>query len=336
MTREEIPSLETRVFPGFAPPGQRLSHGIPALDLPNDAASRIAGGEISLYRGKVRDSFTTSRGILMVTTDRISAFDRILDVIPAKGEILNRISLYWFGQTEDIIESHILEAPGGRSVFVKPAAVLPVEVVVRGYLTGSAWRDYQSGRRISGIGLPSGMRENQRFDEPLITPSTKAAVGTHDEPISSEEILARGLVSPDIWGQVVTTATALFARGRELAEKRGLLLVDTKYEFGIFEDRLILVDEIHTPDSSRYWLADSYDEAFSTGQPPAKLDKEYLRRWLMEQGFMGDGQAPEIPPEVRRELAWKYIQAFEMITGEKFSPVFSDIESELEVIGSYL
>jgi phosphoribosylaminoimidazole-succinocarboxamide synthase len=326
---------EPEGFPGFAAPGELRVHGIPARSLPAPISAAVSSGAVRLYQGKVRDSFYLDRGILMVTSDRVSAFDRILDVIPGKGEMLNRISNYWFEQTADIIPNHIIEAPGGRTLLVKKAEVLPVEVVVRGYLTGSAWRDYRDGRRISGIQLPPGMRENQAFDQPLITPSTKAHVGTHDIPISADEIVARGLVDGELWAQVEETARALFARGQKLAEENGLLLVDTKYEFGISAGELILVDEIHTPDSSRYWFENSYQGDFDAGRSPAKLDKEYLRRWLMEHGFMGEGKPPVIPEEVKRELADRYAEAYRLITGRDFTPKFDSVEAEIEVIASY-
>jgi phosphoribosylaminoimidazole-succinocarboxamide synthase len=327
--------LSAVAFPGFAAPGEVSARGLAARPLPPAMERAVASGEVRLYQGKVRDSFFLNRGILMVTSDRVSAFDRILDIIPGKGEILNRISGYWFDSTADIIDNHIIESPGGRTLLVKPADVLPVEVVVRGYLTGSAWRDYRAGRKVSGIGLPVGMKENQKFDEPLITPSTKAEVGTHDEPIGADEIVSRGLVAGDLWARVEDAARQLFARGTELAARQGLLLVDTKYEFGLHEGELILIDEIHTPDSSRYWYADGYPADFETGRSPAGLDKEYLRRWLMSQGFMGEGDPPVIPDDVKAELAGKYVRAYELITGESFSTKYPDIEAELKVIASY-
>lgn len=333
--RDQLLALKNIEFPGFASPGQRHAHGMPAWDLPQEALAAINDGRVSWYQGKVRDSFLFEDSILMVTSDRVSAFDRILDVVPGKGEILNRISRYWFEQTKDIVANHVLEVPGGRSLLAKRAQVLPVEVVVRGYLTGSAWRDYQKGRDISGIHLPAGMAENQKLDAPIITPSTKADVGLHDQPISSEEIVSRGLVEAELWHRVCNTALKLFQRGSELVARQGLLLVDTKYEFGLADGKLLLVDEIHTPDSSRYWYADSYDADFSAGASPAKLDKEYLRRWLMNQGFSGDGAPPTIPAQVKDELSMRYLKAYELITGEQFFPMFPHIQSELEKLPLY-
>jgi phosphoribosylaminoimidazole-succinocarboxamide synthase len=211
-----------------------------------------------------------------------------------------------------------------------------VEVVVRGYLTGSAWRDYQQGAVISGIRLPEGMRFNQRFEKPLLTPSTKEEKGAHDRPISREEIVAGGLVERALWEQIEETATALFQRGTEIARSQGLILVDTKYEFGLHDGRLTLVDEVHTPDSSRYWHADSWDDLFARGAAQRELDKEYLRQWLLAKGWKGDGPPPQIPGEVRLQVAQKYIQAWETITGGTFTPHALDAEAESELIAGLM
>lgn len=280
---------------------------------------RLPAG-VELRRGKVRDCLTRGDRLLIVTTDRISAFDRVLTTIPFKGEVLNRLSASWFKDTADLVPNHLIDQPTPRSMLVKKSEVLPIEVVVRGYLTGSAWRDYQAGRSVSGIALPPGMRPNERFPEPLITPSTKEEQGKHDEPISRAEILRRGIVAPALWEQVERAATALYRRGSSVAAQHGLILVDTKYEFALSNGRLIVVDEMHTPDSSRFWYADTYDELFRAGEEQRKVDKEYLRGWLMERGFSGDGEPPAIPDEVRAEVAWRYIQAFQLITGEDFAP----------------
>jgi len=286
-------------------------------------------------RGKVRDIFDLDSKLLVCTTDRISAFDVVLSTIPCKGEVLNRLSNYWFGLTSDIVPNHIDEEISARSVLVKKCEVLPVEVVVRGYLTGSAWRDYQDGKPVSGIELEKGMRFNERFSKPLLTPSTKAERGFHDEPIASEEIVKRGIIEEPLWRKVEETAYALFERGSRLAAERGLILVDTKYEFGVLDGELILVDEIHTPDSSRYWFSDTYEELFAAGDKQRKIDKEYLRQWLMEHGYMGEGNPPEIPDEVRIEVAWRYIQAYELMTGEQFQPSGKTAEAETALIRSY-
>ncbi len=289
-----------------------------------------------LYVGKVRDVVDLGDRLLIAASDRISAFDRVLSTIPFKGEVLNRIARFWFEATADIIPNHIisdaelglpLSAKTGRAVLARKAQMLPVEVVVRGYLTGSAWRDYQAGRDVSGIKLPSGMKMNQRFPHALITPSTKESEG-HDIPISCAEVVSRGLVEANLWKDVEKATLALFARGQEIAAKNGLILVDTKYEFGLVDGKLIICDEIHTPDSSRYWYADSYQNLFDSGEKQRELDKEYFRRWLMERGFMGDGPAPEITEDIRVEVAERYITAFETVTGQKFSPIGLDAEAE--------
>ena len=289
---------------------------------------------LRLTKGKVRDIVDLGERLLIVTSDRISAFDRILSTIPCKGEVLNRLSAYWFSETRDIVDNHLIEEFTPRSMLVRKAVVLPVEVVVRGYLTGSAWRDYEAGKPVSGIELPRGMKRNQRFDRPLLTPSTKEEQGQHDRPISPEEILEEEIVDPAVWKQVEETAISLFARGTKLLAERGLILVDTKYEFALLDGQLVLVDEIHTPDSSRFWFAGSYEELFAAGRDQRKIDKEYLRGWLMDRGFMGNGEPPEIPDEVRTEVAWRYIQAFELITGTLFTVQAGSAESEREKLMS--
>ncbi len=298
----------------------------------------------SLYKGKVRDVADLGDHLLIVTSDRISAFDRVLSTIPFKGEVLNGIASWWFERTADIIENHVvsdhplaheLATKSPRSVLVRKCAVLPVEVVVRGYLTGSAWRDYQAGLPVSGIALPSGMRADQAFEKPIITPSTKEAEG-HDKPISCAEVVARGLVPEQLWRQVEEKALALFTRGKELAAKNGLILVDTKYEFGTIDGRLVLVDEIHTPDSSRYWYAEGYKARFESGEKQRELDKEWFRRWLVNQGWMGDGTPPVITDEARIETAKRYIEAYEVITGKKFERTDRDVKAERAFISSLI
>jgi phosphoribosylaminoimidazole-succinocarboxamide synthase len=313
MKREQIASHLDSVFEGIA-----------------------EGSAPGFTRGKVRDILDLGDRLLISTSDRISAFDVVLSTIPCKGEVLNGLSNHWFDCTGDIIANHIEERVSPRSVIVKKCDVLPVEVVVRGYLTGSAWRDYEAGKGVSGIQLPAGMRFNQRFDTPLLTPSTKAERGDHDEPIASEDVVRRGLVEEKLWNQVEETAQALFRRGSELVAERGLILVDTKYEFGILDGRLVLIDEVHTPDSSRFWFQDTYQELFEAGDKQRKIDKEYLRQWLMEKGYMGTGTPPHIPDEVRVEVAWRYVQAYQLITGADFSASGTSAEAEKEHILSYL
>lgn len=286
----------------------------------------------SLYRGKVRDVVDLGDSLIIITSDRISAFDRSLGTIPGKGEILHQLSMYWFRQTKDIIVNHMIREVSGRAAKVRKAQVIPIEVIVRGYLTGSAWREYSAGRDLPGIKLPAGLKNNQAFDQPILTPTTKEEHGKHDEPISREEILRRGIVSESLWQEVEQKALALFARGQELLKERGLLLVDTKYEFGLVNGQLILVDEIHTPDSSRFWFADDYEASFAAGREPRKLDKEFLRSWLLAQGFSGDGPCPSIPREIMEETLTRYRDTYELITGEKFVSRGLGVEAETRQI----
>jgi phosphoribosylaminoimidazole-succinocarboxamide synthase len=293
--------------------------------------SRLPDG-IRVNRGKVRDMVDLGQELLITTTDRISAFDSILTTVPCKGEVLNTLSLFWFAATADIIPGHVLEELSPRTVRATKCAVLPFEVVVRGYLTGSAWRDYQAGARVSGIRLPAGMRFNQKFEVPLITPSTKEDMGTHDRPVSREEILASGKVKEGLWERVEEAGLALYKRGVDLASRRGLILVDTKYEFGLRGHTLMLVDEVHTPDSSRYWYADTWETLFNAGEAQRELDKEYLRRWLIAQGWKGDGAPPAIPDYVRIEIAWRYILAWQTITGRSFAPLAAVARDEAAIV----
>jgi phosphoribosylaminoimidazole-succinocarboxamide synthase len=294
-------------------------------------------GDRPVSRGKVRDVVRGEKALLLVASDRISAFDRVLTTVPFKGEVLSRVSAWWFERCADIIPNHVL--PGGdpaslglgRATLVRRAEMLPVEVVVRGFLAGSAWRDYRAGNTVSGIALPKGLSPNERFPIPLITPSTKEE-GGHDRPISGAAIVSSGLVREDVWHEVEVAALSLFRRGQELAARSGLILVDTKYEFGLEGGRLILADELHSPDSSRYWLADSYERLFFSGDDQRELDKEPFRRWLAERGFTGEGSVPPIPDSVRIETAWRYVQAFEAITGESFESIGADPQSEAEII----
>ena len=287
-------------------------------------------------RGKVRDIVTSGNRMVMTTSDRISAFDTVLGLVPSKGEVLNQISLYWFDKTRDIVPNHVETELSSRTVAVRQCEPLPVEVVVRGYLTGSAFRDYQAGRAVSGIELPAGMKFNQRFAEPLVTPSTKAEAGVHDRPISEEEIVASNLVEPELWSQIRSVALRLYHRGSAIAARRGLILVDTKYEFGLLDGTLTLIDEIHTPDSSRYWFEDSYEELFRRGEKQRKLDKEFLRQWLMEKGYQGEGEPPLIPHDMLSEVGLRYREAFALITGANLIPESPSPEAETAKVLSYL
>ena len=284
-----------------------------------------------LYRGKVRDNYSHGDRIVMITTDRVSAFDHVLGTIPFKGELLSRLTLFWFDKVRDIAPTHLLSSPDPSVMVVKRAQALPVEVVIRGYLTGSLWRDYQAGTAGAyGIDWPAGLKKDQRFDQPIITPSTKAQYGKHDEPISEAEILRQGLVESSVWGQATSVARRLFQRGQEWSASRGLILVDTKYEMGIADGKFVVIDEIHTPDSSRYWVADRYEECFARGFEQEMLDKENIRQWLIrEHGFSGHGQPPALSDDVRVMLATKYIEVFERLTGQAFAPEMGSVEARI-------
>ena len=280
-------------------------------------------GQTSVYHGKVRDVYFIGDNLLcMVATDRISAFDVILpEGIPFKGQILNQIAAKFLNETRDIVPNWLLATPDPMVSIGYRCKGYPVEMIVRGYLCGSAWRAYKAGaREICGVRLPDGMRENEKFPTPIITPTTKAEIGTHDEDISREEILARGLVPENEYRQIEQYALALFARGQEIAGKHGLILVDTKYEFGSCNGKVMLMDEVHTPDSSRYFYADGYAERFEAGEPQRQLSKEFVREWLMDHGFQGkEGQqVPEMTPAVVQSITDRYVELYEGITGDRF------------------
>lgn len=275
------------------------------------------------YRGKVRDTYDTGDRLVLVTTDRQSAFDRILAAIPFKGQVLNQVSAWWFEQTRDIVPNHVVAVPDPNVLVGKKCQVFPVEFVVRGYLTGvtstAAWTAYSKGERMfCGNVLPDGMVKNQAFAEPIITPTTKSDV--HDEKISATEIVQRGLMTQTDWDICAKYTLALFQRGQAMAQQHGLILVDTKYEFGKLPDgTIILIDEIHTPDSSRYWLLEGYAEKFAHGKEPDNIDKEFLRLWFMEHcDPYNDKELPPAPDDLVIELSARYIQLYEMITGQDF------------------
>jgi len=294
------------------------------------------------YRGKVRDNYDLPDGRrIIIATDRLSAFDRILTAIPCKGQALTQIARFWFDATSDICPNHVLDYPDPNVVVCRRLDMLSVEVVVRDYLTGSTatsiWPMYKAGRReIYGIRFPDGMRENQKLPATIVTPTTKAGDGSHDEPLTADEIVGRGLLTSDQWQTVSQLALALFGRGRAIVAEGGLILVDTKYEFGFdAAGRIILADEIHTPDSSRYWMRDSYQRRFAAGEPPETLDKDFLRRWVTARCDPYRDPIPAIPPDVIFETARIYIDAFETITGQNFAmqptetPVLERIRSNL-------
>ncbi len=280
-------------------------------------------GQKSVYHGKVRDVYNiNNEKLVMVASDRISAFDVILpEGIPYKGQMLNQIAAKFLDATTDICPNWKLATPDPMVTVGVMCQGFPVEMIVRGYLCGSAWRAYKSGvREICGVKLPEGMRENQKFDEPIITPTTKGEIGTHDEDISKEEILAKGLATKEEYELLEKYTLALFKRGTEIAHKRGLILVDTKYEFGKHDGKIYLMDEIHTPDSSRYFYEEGYQERFEKGEPQKQLSKEFVREWLMDNGFQGKAgqKVPEMTPEIVKSISDRYIELFEHITGEKF------------------
>ena len=278
----------------------------------------------SVYHGKVRDVYFLDDVLVMVASDRISAFDVILPKgIPYKGQILNQIASKFLDATSDICPNWKMASPDPMVTVGRTCKGFPVEMIVRGYLCGSAWRFYKNGgRNLCGNILPDGMRENQKFPVPLITPTTKAEQGEHDADISKEEILAKGLVSPEDYAVLEDYTMKLFLRGTEIAAKKGLILVDTKYEFGKADDTIYLIDEIHTPDSSRYFYAQGYEEQFAKGLPQKQLSKEFVREWLMANGFQGQEgqQVPEMTEEVVNGITQRYIELYENITGEKFVP----------------
>ena len=278
------------------------------------------------YEGKVRDNYSRGDTRFIVVTDRISAFDRILGTIPFKGQVLNQLAAWWFEKTRDIVPSHFVGTPDPNVLECVQCTPLPVELVVRAYITGSTstsmWTHYAAGERtFCGHALPEGLKKNERLDRPLLTPATKAPLGEHDISASREEILAKGGITAEDFDEAARLAMALFAAGQELCEKRGLILVDTKYEMGKTKDgKVVVIDEIHTPDSSRFWMTDTYQERFAAELDPEPLDKDFVRRYFTALGYRGDGDPPELPPEVRVGAAKRYVEAYERITGEAFVP----------------
>ncbi len=283
------------------------------------------------YKGKVRDNYDLKDGTrILIATDRLSAFDRILACIPHKGQILTQTARYWFEATKDICPNHVVDYPDPNVVVGRTLTILPVEVIVRGYLAGTTGTSlltmYKKGQRsIYGHTFPDGMRDNQKLDKPIITPTTKAFDGGHDEPLTSAEIVEKKLLTAAQWQKVSDYALALFARGQEMAAKRGLILADTKYEFGMDKDgTIILADEIHTPDSSRYWVEKTYAQRFEKGERPESFDKDFVRSWVASRCDPYKDAIPEIPDSLIAETSNVYIHAFESITGQKFAPAKTD------------
>jgi phosphoribosylaminoimidazole-succinocarboxamide synthase len=281
--------------------------------------------------GKVRDIYAMDGKRILIATDRVSAFDRVLGAIPFKGQVLNQLSAWWFDQVRDVVESHVIDVPDPNVTVAHEAEPLSVEVIVRGYITGvtstSLWTLYASGeRKPYGVELPDGLQKNDPLPTPIITPTTKATGGAHDERLTRDEIMNGGLVERGLWEQVEASALAIFKRGQEVAAKAGLILVDTKYEFGLVDGRLVLIDEVHTPDSSRYWTA----ESCGPGKEPKNFDKEILREWFVAQGYRGEGQAPTMPDEVIATVAARYITAYEHLTGQPFVPGAHPAEARIQ------
>jgi phosphoribosylaminoimidazole-succinocarboxamide synthase len=294
-------------------------------------------GQTNVYHGKVRDVYSVGDKLVVVATDRISAFDHILPrPIPFKGQVLNQIAAYFLEATKNIVPNWVESVPHANVTVGKKCEPIRLEMVIRGYVTGHAWRTYKSGlRELCGVALPEGLKENDRLPEPIITPATKAEEG-HDEDISKEDILKRGIVTPQQWETLEKYTRALFKKGTEMAAQRGLILVDTKYEFGMYNGEIILIDEIHTPDSSRYFYLEGFDERQKQGLPQKHLSKEFVREWLMENGFQGlEGQQmPAMSDEVVENISTRYIELYEQVTGKKFvkQPVDTIEQKVLEAI----
>jgi phosphoribosylaminoimidazole-succinocarboxamide synthase len=287
----------------------------------------IGGRALPRYDGKVRDCYIDrERGErIIVVTDRLSAFDAVVATIPFKGQVLNQLAQFWFEHTKDIAPNHMLRVPDPNVMIARECEPLPVELVMRAYLTGvtstSIWHAYERGdRTFCGHALPEGMKKNERLPKPILTPSTKAAKGDHDISVSKDELLAMGRIKPELFERAAAIAEQLFAAGQAHAAKRGLILADTKYEMGLARDgSIVVIDEIHTPDSSRYWYADDYEQRLARAEEPRSLDKEYVRRWLANEAkWTGDGPPPDMPAEVRVEAARRYIASYEIVTGKTF------------------
>lgn len=282
-------------------------------------------GQGARYVGKVRDVYDRGDSLLLVSTDRFSAFDRVLGAIPYRGQVLNQLSAWWFTQTSDLVANHLIDVPDPNVTLARKAEALPVEVIVRGYITGvtdtALWTLYSQGvAQPYGLKLPAGLRKNDRLPTPVITPTTKAPAGQHDERLSEAEVVAGGHVSAARWAEVREVALALFARGQARAAEAGFVLVDTKYEFGTIDGQLVLIDEVHTPDSSRYWTTESYERALTNDEAPEGFSKEMLREWFKGQGFSGEGPIPAPPAKLLAQAAQRYMTVYERLTGEVFTP----------------
>ncbi len=287
------------------------------------------------YEGKVRDNYTKGDKRIIITTDRISAFDRVLTTIPFKGQVLNQMAVFWFEKTKHIVKNHMIDVPDPNVIVTTEVKPFPVEMVIRGYITGvtktSAWYNYQKGfRKFCGNILPEGLRKDQKFEEPILTPTTKGEHGKHDELLSPKEIVKKKVLDKETMDKLTEISFKLYDFGVKVAAKQGIILVDTKYEFGELNGEIVLMDEIHTPDSSRFWFADTYKILFDKNKEQRKIDKEYVRTWLANQGFIGDGAIPAIPDKVKIEAAKRYIEAYELVTGQKFKADNSNVIERIE------
>ena len=303
-----------------------VPHAFTGVELP-DLGTR--------HSGKVRDYFVLDSRRILVTTDRLSAFDRILTAVPYKGQVLNQLSAFWFEHTQDIVGNHVIDVPDPNVTVAHECESFPVEVVVRGYISGvtttALWYRYSLGERhIYGYDFPEGMTKNQALPEPIITPTTKGREGEHDERITCADVVERGLLDTETWEQVQAAALAVFKRGQAIAQEGGLILVDTKYEFGRAPDgQVVLIDEVHTPDSSRFWVTDTYKARVSAGIEPDNFDKEFLRLWYTERGYRGDGEPPEATEDLIAQVSQRYIACYEQLTGQTFAPGTYPVEDRL-------
>ena len=288
----------------------------------------------NLYRGKVRDNYIKEDKRIIIATDRLSAFDRVITTIPFKGQMLNKISSFWFEKTKDLVRNHIIEVPDPSVSVVHQCQTLPVEIIVRAYITGTAWRNYLKGEPTSGIIIPKGLKKNQKLDEVLVTPSTKAESG-HDIYISKEQIIRENMVGKEIYEEMEEAALKLFKYGQEYCKKNGIIMVDTKYEFGLKDGELMVIDEIHTQDSSRFWILESYEGFFEKDEEPDILDKEIFRGWLMDTypkifpDIKPDEEIPPISEDIKIELATRYMRSYKKITGSDFKAEVADVNQRI-------
>jgi phosphoribosylaminoimidazole-succinocarboxamide synthase len=300
---------------------QQIPHALETTDFA--AIGRV-------IRGKARDNYVRGNTRVMIATDRVSAFDRSLGCIPFKGQLVTQASLFWFDQVKDIAPNHVIASPDPNVIVCREYRVLPVEFVVRAYVTGvtptSIWYQYSRGARVyCGHRLPDGLKKNAPLPEPILTPSTKAAAGQHDKSLSADELVASGAITRDVLDRATAVALAIFKRGQQVAAARGVILVDTKYELGLSDDdQIVVIDEVHTPDSSRFWFKKDYEQRYAAGQEQDEYDKEYIRLWLAAQGFEGDGEIPAIPDSVFVEAARRYITIYETLSGKTFEAAVGD------------